>query len=316
MELRHLRYFVSVAEASSVSRAALHVNICQPALSRQIRDLETELGVRLFDRIGRRIQLTAAGEDLVERSRAVLAQAGSLVEHARSLGSGDTGVLRVGATPQTMQSVVADFLPKFQRRRPGVEVRLKEDGGIRLHELVHRGELHVALSGIPAGGRLESRPLFPIRVLAVMARRPRGKRRTTIEVSELANEPLLVLSREFGTRQLFDAACRIAQLRPRIVLESRAPHTLITLAETGHGVAVVPSTVRFASTSVQIMPVLQDGKSLGVWGGLAWDPRRSLPVHATSFIEELTAYIARSVRGRRFDKVAPPLPSPRSSNDA
>ena len=64
MELRHLRYFVSVAEAASVSKAALRVNICQPALSRQIRDLETELGVRLFDRVGRRIQLTAEGEDL------------------------------------------------------------------------------------------------------------------------------------------------------------------------------------------------------------------------------------------------------------
>jgi LysR family cyn operon transcriptional activator len=312
MELRHLRYFVSVAEAASVSRAALRVNICQPALSRQIRDLETELGIRLFDRIGRRIQLTAEGEDLVERCRALLAQAGSLVEHARSLGSGDTGVLRLGATPQTMHSVVADFLPKFQRARPGVEVRLKEDGGIRLYELVHRGELHVALSGIPAGGPLESRPLFPIRVLAVMARRPGTKRRTTIEVTELANEPLLVLSREFGTRQLFDAACRIAHLRPRIVLESRAPQTLIALAETGHGVAVVPSTVKFPSTILEIVPVLQDGKSLGAWGGVTWDPRRSLPVHATSFVEELSAYISRSVPGKRFEKFAPPVAPPRS----
>ena len=93
----------------------------------------------------------------------------------------------------------------------------------------------------------------------------------------MASEPLLLLSRDFGSRQLFDAACRIAQLQPRVVLESREPHSLIALAEAGQGVAIVPSTVRFVSKRIRIVPLLQDGKSLGAWGGLAWDPRRSLP---------------------------------------
>src|SRR5262245_25851184 len=148
MELRHLRYFVSVAEAASVSKAALRVHICQPALSRQIRDLETELGVRLFDRIGRRIELTAEGADLLRESRHVLAHAESLIERARSLVSGGAGILRIGATPQTMQSVMAAFLPRFKRAHPGVDIRLREDGGVRLYELVERGELHLALSGL------------------------------------------------------------------------------------------------------------------------------------------------------------------------
>jgi DNA-binding transcriptional LysR family regulator len=310
MELRHLRYFVSVAEAASVSKAALRVNICQPALSRQIRDLESELGVRLFDRVGRRIQLTADGESLLRRSREVLAHAESLVEHARTLVGGITGVLRVGATPQAMQSVLAGFLRTFQRAFPGVDVRLTEEGGVRLYELVEQGEIHVALSGILTGGPLESRPLFPIRVLAVTARRSQWKRRRTIDVRELAREPLLLLSRDFGSRQLFDAACRIAQLQPRVVLESREPHSLITLAEAGQGIAVVPSTVRFVSKGIQILPLLQGGKSLGAWGGLAWDPRRSLPVYATRFIEGLTSYISRTMPGKRFDGSAPPLPPP------
>jgi DNA-binding transcriptional LysR family regulator len=100
MELRHLRYFVSVAEAASVSKAALRVHICQPALSRQIRDLEMELGLRLFDRIGRRIQLTTEGEDLLRASRDVLAQAEALMERARSLVIGDTGLLRSEPPPR------------------------------------------------------------------------------------------------------------------------------------------------------------------------------------------------------------------------
>ena len=309
MELRHLRYFVSVAEAASVSRAALRVHISQPALSRQIRDLETELGLRLFDRIGRRIQLTTEGEDLLRESRNVLAHAEALTERARRLVSGDTGLLRVGATPQAMQSVLAAFLGKFHRALPGVDVRLTEDGGVRLYELVERGELHIALSGILAGHLLESRPLFPIRVLSVMAPRPKWRRRTTVDVTELAREPLLLLTREFGSRQLFDAACRIAHLQQRVVLESREPHSLIALAEAGQGIAVVPSTVQFVSKRVQIAPLVQGGTSLGVWGGVVWDPRRALPIYATRFIEDLSAYAARTVPGRRFERVGPPLPA-------
>lgn len=310
MELRHLRYFVSVAEAASVSKAARRVNICQPALSRQIRDLESELGVRLFDRVGRRIQLTSQGEDLLGRSRDVLAHAESLVEQARRMAGRSTGILRVGATPQTLQSVLSGFLLKFRRARPGVEVRLTEDGGVRLYELVERGEIHLALSGILTGRRLASRPLFPIRVLAVVANRSRWRRQTTIDVTELANEPMLLLSKEFGSRQLFDAACRIAQLQPHVALESRAPHSLITLAEADQGVAIVPSTLRFTSTKVRSLPVVQAASSLGAWGGVAWDPRRSLPPYAASFIEELAVWTAHRVPGKRFDRVAPPLPPP------
>jgi DNA-binding transcriptional LysR family regulator len=179
-----------------------------------------------------------------------------------------------------------------------------------LYELVERGEIHLALSGILTGRPLESRALFPIRVLAVAARTSRWQRRTTIDVTELASEPVLLLSRDFGSRQLFDAACRIAQLQPHVVLESRAPHSLITLAEAGQAIAVVPSTVRVTSKKVRVMPVLQSGKSLGVWGGVAWDPRRSLPPYARSFIEELARWTARGVPGSRFDKIAPSLAPP------
>jgi LysR family cyn operon transcriptional activator len=306
---------VSVADAASVSKAALQVHVSQPALSRQIRDLESELGVRLFDRLGRRIQLTTAGEDLLGRSRDLLAHAESLRERARTLGGGVAGVLRVGATPQAMQSVLAGFLPRFQRARPGVDIRLIEEGGVRLFELVERGELHLALGGILPESRLASRPLFSIRVLAVAARASRWKGRRTIAVAELAREPLLLLSREFGSRQLFDAACRIARIQPRVVVESREPHSLITLAEARQGVAIVPSTVRFASKKIQILPLIQDGRSLGAWGGLAWDPRRALPAYATIlqyatiFLEELTAYARRAAPGRRFDRVCPLPPT-------
>src|SRR5262245_32755706 len=310
MELRHLRYFVSAAEAASVSKAALREHISQPALSRQIRDLETELGLRLFDRVGRRIQLTAEGRDLLERSRDVLAQVEAIGERARALLAGAGGSLRIGATPQTMQSLLAGFLAGYRRSRPGVEISLTEAGGVRLLDLLILGDLDLAVSGILAGARFGSRLLFPIRLLAVAAAGPRWRRRSTLELGELAHEPLLLLGRDFGTRQLFDAACRVTHLRPRCVLESNEPHSLIALAEAGHGIAVVPSTVQFMSKMTRIMPILQNGKSLGTWSTVSWDERRTLPVYAVAFVEELDVYSHRAFPGKQFNRVAPPVPQP------
>jgi LysR family transcriptional regulator, cyn operon transcriptional activator len=126
MELRHLRYFVTVADAGGVSRAAARLNISQPALSRQIRDLETELGVSLFDRRGRRLVLTGEGEDLLTRGRQLLTDADSFRERAGALRGGDTGIIRVGVAPLTLESLLPPFLIRHQRRHPGVEVRLTE----------------------------------------------------------------------------------------------------------------------------------------------------------------------------------------------
>src|SRR5262245_18962024 len=129
MNLRQLRAFAAIADVGGFARAAGRLNVSQPALSRQIHALEAELGVPLFDRIGRRVQLTSEGEELPRRSRRLLAEADSLGERARSLKAGQTGILRVGATPLVL---LADFLTRYRRRHPRVEVHLVEDGGARL----------------------------------------------------------------------------------------------------------------------------------------------------------------------------------------
>jgi LysR family cyn operon transcriptional activator len=120
MKLSHLRAFATIADIGGFARAAARLNVSQPALSRQIHALEADLGVPLFDRVGRGVQLTSEGEDLLRRSRRVLAEADSLGERARSLKSGETGILRVGATPQVIENLIADFLRQYRRRHPGV----------------------------------------------------------------------------------------------------------------------------------------------------------------------------------------------------
>ena len=110
MDLRHVRAFVAIVDAGGFGRAVARLNLSQPALSRQIRALEAELEVQLFDRIGRRVQLTAEGEDLLRRARGLLTDADLLGERARALKGGKAGLLRLGATPQAMETLLAGFL--------------------------------------------------------------------------------------------------------------------------------------------------------------------------------------------------------------
>src|SRR5262245_16556459 len=126
MDLRHLRTFVTVAEQGTVSQASVRLRIAQPALSRQINDLEQELGIRLFDRVRRRLVLTGEGEQLLEHCRTVLGAVGSLNERAQLLRRGDSGILRVAATPQTIEGVFSTFLHRYARRRPTVQIQLNE----------------------------------------------------------------------------------------------------------------------------------------------------------------------------------------------
>ena len=242
MNLRYLRTFVGIAEAGTMARAGARLNVSQPAASRQILALEAELGVRLFDRIGRRLRLSSEGEDLLRQSRRLLMEAELLNERARTLKGGHTGILRVGATPMVIENTLSPFLSQYRLRHPGVEVHFVEDGGLRLPGRLEHGDVHLAL--IVPDDRFRNRLLYPVHNLAVLPSKHPLSRRRVLDVGDLADQPLLLLHRSFGSREWFEAACNIAHIRPRVLLESAAPHTLIALTGAGYGVAVVPSTVR------------------------------------------------------------------------
>src|SRR5450755_1002800 len=138
MNLAQLRTFVIVADAGGVTRAVARLRLSQPAISRQILALEDDLGLALFFRVGRQVRLTPDGEDLLRRSRRLLSEAESLRERAHTLKQGQTGLLRVGATPQVIETLLANFLPLHRRRHPGVDIHLVEDGGARLPDRLAR----------------------------------------------------------------------------------------------------------------------------------------------------------------------------------
>jgi DNA-binding transcriptional LysR family regulator len=295
MNLRQALTFVTVAELGTVSKAALRLRIAQPALSRQIIDLEQELGLRLFDRVGRRLLLTGEGEQLIAGCRMLLNCAGAVKEQARLLRHGDTGVLRVAGSPQHIESVLSGFLHRYAERYPKVQVKMTEGTGSEILTLLERGEIHLGQNLLHAV-KLDERhfgslPLGSVELLAVCKPAlPLGPDRT-IEVARLAEFPLLLMESGFGFRRAFDAASRMAGLEPTILFESRSPHTLLALAEAGHGVAVVPSQLQCHRYQLRIVGLTYRRRLLREPLTISWDRRRPLPRFAADYCVMLAAYM-------------------------
>jgi DNA-binding transcriptional LysR family regulator len=289
MDLRHIRTFVTVAELGTVSKAALRLRIAQPALSRHIGDLEQELGLKLFDRVGRRLLLTGEGEQLLSDCRGLLNYATGVGERAQDLRRGDVGVLKVAATPLHIEGVFSQFLHRYAERYPNVQVKVSEGSGLEILTMLERGEIHLGQM-LPYGvtladGQFASQPLEPAELLAACHPSMTLGSRGTIELGRLAPYPLLLLDSGYGLRRAFDAACRLAGLRPNIRLESRSPHTLLVLAEAQHGVAIIASTFRAHRYNLKIVRMVYRGRPLREPLAVLWDKRRPLPRYATAFCQ-------------------------------
>ena len=253
----------------------------------------------LFDRVGRRVKLTSGGEELVVRARLLLQDVDFFKTRAEDLSGGSTGTLHVGATPQTLEGLIAPLIAKFRRMWPKVEFHLVEDGAASLLDQVQEGHVQIAIAALPSGTVLQGRDLFPLGVLAVVPARHPLARRKHVDVTELASERLLLLRKAFMTRQLFDGACKIAHIAPPVVIESSSPHALVSLANQHHGVAIIPSTVRQVSAQHAI-PVQFGDRQLGVRMSAIWNPRRYLPPAALAFIDEACRYTRRQYPGKAF----------------
>ena len=295
MDLRRVRSLLAVQDWGSVSEAARRLHMTQPALSRQIKDFEAELGVKLFERVGRGMVPTGEGEELLQHGRSLLGQVEALEEHARALAHGEAGVLRVGATPQTIESMLAPFVGSYQEAHRNVRVRLVEGGGAEQLDFLDRGLVHVAITAATGDPALfTTRPLGQVNLLVVHGPRMRlGKSKARcIELTALKEQPLLLLARGFASRELFEAACRLADLRHDPYMESTAPHTLLAMAEVGLGAAVLPSNVRLRGWHLRSLRLMHEGEPLRLPFGITWRRHRRLPRYAETFVRELADFSA------------------------
>src|SRR5213595_1134206 len=199
MELRHLRYFIGVAEEENVSRAALKLHVSQPALSRQIRDLEEKLSFLLLERSAKSVRLTEAGRAFLTEARAVLQRAEHAVKAARAIASGGGGELHVGYAPSLTARILPPTLRVFQAELPKVRVRLHDLSTEEMLAGLREGKLQMAfvVRSTPAllrGLQVQDLAREPF-CLAVAPKHPLAERRT-VTIAEAAREPLIFYSRK------------------------------------------------------------------------------------------------------------------------
>jgi len=247
MELRHLRYFIAVAEELNFTRAATRLHIGQPPLSMQIRDLEEEIGVRLFERGPRRVALSTAGERFLLHARRILDGVEEAVAKARRAARGELGELRVGFTSSLpFTDLLPDALNAYRRRFPQVRLQLREMFTPEQFQALVRGELDVGFVRLqagtpPAGIVLREVARNPLRLVVNAAHRLAGA--AQVHLAELAGEDFISFPADVGTDLpgVLRALCRQAGFEPRIVQTAREATTQIGLVAAGLGVAVLPA---------------------------------------------------------------------------
>lgn len=293
MDIRTYTGFVAAAELLNITLAAQRLNITQSALSRQIRSLEDSLGLRLFERTGRNIRLTASGEALLSRINGVLAADRDLRAFAGDLARDQSGLLKIGACSQLIERYLPTFLRDWRTANAGIDVRLEDGGGPELAEKLQAGTVHLTISSAPSTPiePFEMVRLGELQFIAAGTHKLLPDTGTAIEMADLLESPILTLNRRHASREVFDAACRLSGTMPRIVLESTSPHTLFALAEGDNGIAVVPSSARIEGRRLVARPITLRGELVRFDICSMWDSRTPLPAYGRRFVEALRDHI-------------------------
>jgi len=292
MELRHLRYFRAVAERLNFSRAAEQLRVAQPALSRQIRALEEELGAQLLERNRVRVQLTDAGREFYGHACKILAQVDVAVASVHDVNEGTSGELIVGNDWRLGGDIVSATVRDFQTKHPRAEVTLLD---LRVHEqlsAVRSGRAHlgfVVRDLIGARKGLESLTVLRAQLLAAIPARHPLADRPSVRLAELAEEKWVTLDEKIapGYRALLMQFCRLSGFTPQIGRSSPTAEGLLGRVASGYGVALVldnglsarPPSLRLVPTDCEPLEVC------AVWH------RREKSVLLTSYLQILRRYL-------------------------
>jgi LysR family transcriptional regulator, benzoate and cis,cis-muconate-responsive activator of ben and cat genes len=252
MELRHLRYFLAVAEALNFTKAAALLRVAQPAVSRRVQDLEDEIGVDLLKRSPRGVVLTAEGKVFLDKTRHILKLADESVEQVRALARGEEGELHMGYAPAPTVEILPPALAAFQKAFPRIRVLLHDFSEQELIDGLRNGRLELALMPRVAGPQsvgLEFETLRSYPICVAVAPTHRFARLKTITLEMVATEAMIGFNRKdypeyyVGLDRIFEPL----GIKPRVVVECDSSSSLITEIETGRGVAIASPVLRHAS---------------------------------------------------------------------
>jgi DNA-binding transcriptional LysR family regulator len=264
MELRHLRYFIAVAEEGQVTRAAARLGIQQPPLTLQIQALERELGVQLFSRSPRRIDLNAAGRMFLGEARRVVAAADEAVLRVRQFNLGVDGGLRVGLTSSSlMHARTRALIDRFRRDYPHISLKIDEGAAYDLLQQVENEQLDVAFirAGADRHGKLATQWLSEEKLIVAMPAQHAMARAESVSLADLQKSNVILYRQDKcqGIGEMLLERCGRAGIALRIVDETRRLMSAVNMVAAGIGVTVVPDSVRsFQLDAVVYRPLAGD----------------------------------------------------------
>ena len=270
MELRHLRYFVAVAEAENLSRAALKLHVSQPPLSRQIRDLEDELGFLLLKRTAKSVSLTEAGRTFLNEARAVLQHADEAVTKARAVASAEPTELHVGHSPTPFAEILPKILRAFQRTMPNVHIRLHDWSNKDTLDGIRDGRLELGLITAPPKDSsvrdLRYEELFRQRVCVAVAPHHPFARRRSVPLVEAAAESLICLTREEypNYHDYLSIIFSKVKQKPRVIEEHDSMSGVMSAVEAGTAVAIGPDFGYSFGSRIRFLHLTPEPKPMSV----------------------------------------------------
>jgi LysR family cyn operon transcriptional activator len=242
IELRHLRYFLAVAESAHFTKAAQRLHVTQPTLSHQIRQLEGQLNMPLFDRIGRRVRLTSAGELLLPHARRVLHELQDAQAALGELHGLKRGELKVGIVQTVNACVIPEIVAQFSAAHPGIRVACSEMAVEDIEAGLESGALDLGIGFLPACRKsLDGEKLFTEELVAVVSTAHPLTKRRKLRVRELGAEPLVLLSGKYCTRQLINRAFATAGVRPEVQVEMNSVESILSTVRQGRLATLLPS---------------------------------------------------------------------------
>lgn len=255
MLLRHIRYFLAVAEQGNFTRAAEALHVSQPTLSQQIKQLEENLGTPLFDRSGRTVRLTDAGMAWMRYARLALQDLEAGTRAIHDVATLERGNLRLAMTPTFTAYLVGPVIDAFYRQYPGVSVSIHEMTQDRIEALLAEDRLDVGIAFSQAQSvDIVAEELFTESLnMMVGAQHPLVQQREPLSAQVFEQQPLVLLSEDFATRQFIDDYCRRQGIRPRVAMEANAIGAIIEIVRRGQLATLLPAAV--AQENLQLHPV-------------------------------------------------------------
>jgi DNA-binding transcriptional LysR family regulator len=296
MELRHLRYFLAVAEELHFGRAAARLHISQPPLSQQIRRLEKELQAPLFNRTKRHVELTNAGRVFLGEARALVAQAAQAAGNAQRASRGEIGQLVLACDLWADFLNGASIIRQFARRNPDVEVELRDLTAAEQIAALEGGRIHVGILRPPVQSKaLTSERLLSERLVVAFPRGHRFKTYGRVPWGALVDEPYVLFSRRRAPafEALVSRACHDAGVTLRVKYEVEHPQTILAIVEAGLGISLVPASLQMTGRSaIAYRPLSPGGPALETV--IAWRRDSDLPL-VQAFVK-VAREVARSRR--------------------